>query len=273
MILLRTTRIDDQARALADRLRVASGLTVAMLVDERRTPSPTDLPKVAITDAACAARGLYTPGDYTWRCGDYGFYLARHQFPGETHYWMIEYDVAISGDAARFFATCAAHPDIDLLAADVRPTARDWWWCANVAASDVQPYRCFFPVVRLSAHAVDALAAKRRAQSRRPLRRLLWPNDESFVATAAVAAGLSIADLNDLGERFYDAETYSYTNVIDGARFVPDSAAPRLHHPVLFGEDLARKLQRLKDDHSAPTPLPERAYRKIVAAANGATRW
>ena len=273
MILLRTTRIDPEIRDMADRLKAASGETVAMLVDERRGESATDLPKVGLTDAACAALGLHTPADFAWRCGDYGFYLARHLFPAETHYWMIEYDVRISGDAARFFVACAAHPTVDLLAADVRPTGRDWWWCANIASSDAQPYRCFFPVVRLSAKAVDTLAAKRRAHSRRPLRRLLWPNDESFVATAAVAAGLSTADLNDLGERFYDAETYSYTNVLDGARFVVDGADPQLHHPVLFGEDLARKLRRLKDAHSTPTPLHERAYRKIVAAANGTTRW
>lgn len=273
MILLRTTRIDPETRAMADRLRIASGESVAMLVDERRGAIATDLPKIGLTDAACADLGLYTPSDFAWRCGDYGFYLARHLFPAETHYWMIEYDVRISGDAARFFATCATHPGVDLLAADVRPTARDWWWCANVAASDVQPHRCFFPVVRLSAQAVDILAAKRRAHSRRAFRRMLWPNDESFVATAAVAAGLSIADLNSLGERFYDGETYSYTNVLDGELFVADDAEPRLHHPVLFGEDLARKLRRLRDDHSAPTPLRERAYRKFAAAMNGKTRW
>ena len=273
MILVRTTRIDDQVRTLADRLNIASGQIVAMLVDERQAPVPTELPKVSLTDAACAKLGLHTPNDFAWRCGDYGFYLARQQFPDEVHYWMIEYDVAISGDAAQFFATCDAHPHVDMLAADVRPATRDWWWRASVAASDARPYRCFFPVVRLSARAVDTLAAKRRDHSRRLLRRLLWPNDESFAATAAMAAGLSIADVNDLGERFYEGDTYSYTNVIDGSRFMPEGAAPRLHHPVLFGDDLARKLRRLKDDHSAPTPLPERVYRKIIATANGAMRW
>lgn len=279
MILLRTTRIDHQAEAFADGLAAAGGGVVALLVDERRgSAGPAARPKVALTDGACAALGLHTPADFAWRCGDYGFYLARRQFPDERHYWMIEYDVRISGDATRFFAACAARPEVDLLAAHVRPTGRDWWWAASVAASDAEARRCFFPAVRLSARAVDALAAKRRQHSRRPLRRLLWPNDEAFVATAVGAAGLSAADFNELGrkeggEPFYDDATYSYTDVIDGEHFALEGDAPRLHHPVLFGEDRDRKLRRLHEDHSAPTPFAERAYRRLVAAANGATRW
>jgi len=274
MILLRTTRIDTSTRALAGDLRAASGGTVAMLVDERRgSQDAGGMPKVSVTDEACAALGLYRPADYGWRCGDYGFYLARRQYPAETHFWMIDYDVRIGGDAAAFFAACAARPEIDLLAAHVRATGRDWWWCASVASTDAEPRRCFFPVVRLSARAADVLLAKRRAHVRRPLRRLLWPNDEAFVATAVGAAGLSSADFNALGKTFYDDETFTYTEVIDADEFVPGDGPPRLHHPVLSGEDLARKRRKLVDDHGKPTPRWKRAYRRGAAAINGATRW
>ena len=56
VILLRTTRIDSETRDMADSLKAASGETVAMLVDERRGESATDLPKVGLTDAACGSR-------------------------------------------------------------------------------------------------------------------------------------------------------------------------------------------------------------------------
>jgi len=274
MILLRTTRIDTGTRQLAADLGAASGDTVAMLVDERRgLQDAGGLPKVSVTDEACEGLGLYRPADYGWRCGDYGFYLARRQYPAATHFWMIDYDVRIGGDAPAFFAACAARPELDLLAAHVRATGRDWWWCASVASADAEPRRCFFPVVRLSARAADVLLAKRREHGRRPLRRLLWPNDEAFVATAVEAAGLSFADFNALGQTFYDDTTFTYTEVIDGDGFAGGEGPPRLYHPVLSGEDLARKRRKLVEDHGKPTPRWERAYRRAAAAVNGATRW
>ena len=276
MILLRTTRVDPATVAFARQLEQASGERIAMLVDERQGVVDTHgRDKVSLTHQACAAIGLYAPSDFAWRCGDYGFYVARARFPDERHYWMIEYDVRLTGDAGRFFAAWQSRPAVDLVAAHIGPAGGDWWWRATVTSSDAEPRRCFFPVVRLSARAVDALATKRRQHSRRPLRRALWPNDESFVATAAQAAGLTAADLNDAGFRVYDDETYSYTNVLDGAALADDApdAAPRLYHPVLEGDDLARKLARTQKDHGKPTPLAERAYRKLVARVNGATKW
>jgi len=274
VILVRTTRVNPAVQFLARSLAAASGEAVAALVDERRGPVDTGgLPKVSVTDAGVEAFGLHRPADYGWRCGDYGFYLARRQHPAEAHFWMVDYDVRIGGDASAFFAACAARAEIDLLAAHVRDTDRGWWWCASVAASDAVPRRCFFPVVRLSARAADALLAKRRQHGRRPLRRLLWPNDEAFVATAVAAAGLSSVDLNALGPTFYDDHGFTYTDVIDGDDFVVGDGAPRLYHPVLSGEDLARKRAKLARSERKPTPLWERAYRRALAAANARTRW
>lgn len=273
MILLRTSRVDATIEALADQFERASGEPVALLVDERGGVAKTERRKISLTRAACKALGLYLPPDFAWSCGDYGFYLARAQFPDETHFWMIEHDVRISGDAARFFAAWRARAKVDFVAAQIGPADSDWWWRPTVTAADAAPRRCFFPVVRLSARAIDLLGAKRRQHARRPFRRALWPNDEGFAATTAAAAGLTMADLNDAGERFYDAETFSYTNIIDGAHVAERQTGARLLHPVLAGDDLARKRERMQAETTKTLPLHERACRKLARLANGASKW
>ena len=272
MILLRTMRLDTDSIDLAGTVNRASGLPVTMLADERKGPAgECAFPKIGMDMAAYRSLELYLPPDVGWLCGDYGLYLARRRFPGISHFWMIENDVRIEGDAPSFFAACGMRPEIDLLVARYRPSEPDWWWNATLAARDITPYRCFFPVVRMSAQAIDLLYAKRRRQSGIYSRRMAWPNDEGFVATTIAQSTLRAVDLNDVVTDCYDDETYTFEELIDGTA-LPETDGPKLFHPVLSGEYLVAKQQRLQRGWERSS-LAERARRKAGRVLNSRLSW
>ena len=274
VILLRTARLDPRVLAFGRELEAASGSHVAMLVDERKGGlGDCGFPKVSLTREACRRLRVYAPQDFTWRCGDYGFYVARSQFPEASAFWMIEYDVRILGDAGVFFARCAAERDIDFLGVDIRPSRIDWWWYPGVRSRDVTPYHCLFPLVRLSPRAVDALLAGRRRQSRQPLRRILWPNDESFVSTEIVQSGLTFRDINDVVPNAYDARIMSFWDVYDGDTLTERPDSPRLYHSVLYGTDLAEKRARIAAKKGRQQTRTELATRRVTSKLLSMSRW
>lgn len=276
MILVRTrtpTKLVEDWSAELSRL---SGLPAMMVTDRR---SESQFSNIKVADAALAMTrdedqrlGLYSPPDVGWRCGDYGFYVARARFPHVRHFWMIEDDVRLGGDAASFFAHLARFPQIDFVAADVRPAEPGWWWYSYALACDVVPWRSFFPVSRLSARAVDRLYEARRRHSHRWNRKSLWPNDEAFVATTIAASGLSLADLNALGRSFYDADTFGYTHMIDLAD-VPATGPAKLFHPVLPALARTQRKTRLQKAAAARVPLHRRSAMFALKQANRLTRW
>jgi len=249
VILLRTREVDDRLRVFTDELARLSGLPIVYLVDERAGPVDTgDRAKISLTRERCAALGLYCPTDFAWRCGDYGFYLARHVYPDVEHFWMIENDVRIVGDDRdTFFCKFAGDPAA-LIAGYVGEPEADWPWRRTVVSRDAVPQKCFFPVVRLSAGAIDLLLAKRQRHSRIWARRTLWPNDEAFVATTLSAAGAVMRDLNDREPRVYRPDTFSFAPPWDGSLpLEAEKGGATLFHPVLFGEGLARKQRKLAE--------------------------
>lgn len=242
------------------------------MVDERLNALDADLQKVSLTQDSVAALGLHAPDDFGWSCGDYGLYLARATWPEQPFFWLIEYDVRITGDAARFF-DAASESDADYLGLDIRPALPDWTWYQTARSSDAKPYRCFFPLGRFSARAIDTLLAKRREQSAVDTRRRLWPNDEAFVATTLVHSGLKLADVNDLGGPFYSAASMSYDNLQDEESLPDDRAAPpTLYHPVLPPKELALKRQRAATEVRGPG-LKHRARRAVYGSVNNWKRW
>ena len=275
MILVRTRAPSRQAADWATELARMSRLPALLLTDGRNLSSDSGSFDVAdtlrMTRAADRDLGLYSPPDVSWRCGDYGFYAARRMFPDVSHFWMIEDDVRISGDGTSFFSHFFGFPGVDFLAANLSPADRDWWWHSHALARDTVPQKGFFPVVRLSAHAIDRLHRVRQRHSKSWLRRSLWPNDEVFVATTIGASGLSFADLNGLGRSFYDADTFGYNRVIDPAE-VSSLARTMLCHPVLTVEDQERRRARL--DAAAKDRRGDRRLRTaILKRLNSWTRW
>ena len=261
MILIRATRLDERTVRFADELGAASGLAVACILDERHGVQASPFPKVSVTAAACQALGLHCPDDFAWRCGDYGYYLARRQFPDVPMFWMIEYDVRFSGRSPKpFFDFFARFADVDFIAAHFEPASPRWGWYRYAGGRGVEPYRCLFPLTRLSAAAADRLLAKRVAHSRQPWRRFMWPNDESFVATSVHHWGLPSGDINGFGRTFYDPASFSFLNAIDGDSL--DDRELRIYHPVAFGEAYARKVAELRRTEE-PEPFSKR-LRKFV---------
>jgi hypothetical protein len=246
MILLRTHIVDARLAAFAEELERLSWLPVVYLVDERNGVADVGgRDKIGLTLAACEAMGLYCPDDFAWRCGDYGFYLARRSFPRARHIWLIENDVRIAGtDPAAFFAKFAGRGG-DLIAGYIGDSEPDWPWRATTESCDAIPKKCFFPVVRLSAEAIDTLLAKRRAHARSWCRRILWPNDEAFVATTLIAAGADTLDLNAGEPSVYRREQFSFDTIRDGDLPLDSDARVALFHPVLSGDALRRKYARL----------------------------
>lgn len=277
-ILIRTTQLDPRVIAFAETLQDASGHPVTYLLDARHAPVDAEGRSIAaISDDTCRALGLFMPPDYRWRCGDYGYYVARQQFPETSRFWMIEYDVRFVGSgAAPFFAFFAKHPAVDFLATDLRAAGWDWYWARTCQASDVAPHRCLFPVTRLSAAAIDAVRDRRVRQSRRLTRRALWPNDEAMVATTLAGptgdSNFVSRDINSFGRAFYDTSRFSYLHPIDGDALAPDPGDVAMLHPVLFGSQYTDKLAKLAAARDTET-ASQRLRRRLLQKWNGLTRW
>lgn len=269
MILLRTMSFSAQTAAFARRLAAESGQKICFVIDERKGAVDTaEFDKISLTRQACRRLGLYCPLDFGWRCGDYGFYLARQRYADEKSFWLIEYDVRLVGpDTGDFFRNFEGADDVDLIAGHFRVAERWWYWTHTMAARGESVWRCLFPVVRLSSKAIDFLHAQRKAFARKPLRLANWPNDESFVATMLSRAGAHCADLNDFGRVLYDDTTYTFHKPFDGEQ-VDDTAMPlRVYHPILFGEDLQRKLRFMAWVDKGES-LPRRVKRRVINALN-----
>ncbi|CAH0495462.1 hypothetical protein NVSP9465_00468 [Novosphingobium sp. CECT 9465] len=246
MILLRTQAIDRDMAEFAQCLGAWAGAPVVLIMDERNGPVDCGaLPKISLTRKACENIGLYCPDDFAWRCGDYGFYLARHAFGEVQQFWMIESDVRIGGsDPASFFRFFADKPH-DFLASYIAVTSSDWYWHRSATSRDHDVLKCFFPVCRLNRTAIDKLFAARLRHGQQWSRRHFWANDEAFVATGVAASGLTFADLNSLGRKTYDTSEYSFETLRDANEPLPDRSGAALFHPVLAGENLAQKRARL----------------------------
>ena len=228
---------------------------------------------VGVSDHACRALGLHCPTGYPWQCGDYAYYLARRRFPKAEFFWMIEYDVRFTGASlSSFFTFFAAHDTVDFLAADVRPAELTWHWTASCLAKNARPYRCLFPVTRLSARAIDALLQKRLAHSRSGSRRVLWPNDEGMVATTLKNGPFECRDLNDFGAVFYDSDSFTFDGATNGECLRSTTREIRIHHPVLFGQQYEDKLNRLLRPVVRPSGI-DAIVRRVSQNINRRSRW
>ncbi|WP_353809387.1 hypothetical protein [Agromyces sp. SYSU T00194] len=176
--------------------------------------------------------------DLGWRCGDYAYYALAHARAFD-HAWLIEPDVRFAGaDPAALLRELDAS-EADLVAPDIR-RAVDWLWQPHLTTRGVaEPWRCFFPLTRLSRRAVDAARDLRH--------RVQWqdshvgqPNDEGIVATAVLGAGLSSEDL-----RAGRPETFAHFH--HRPKLTVESlagAAPGVAHPVVDHEGFVRALRR-----------------------------
>lgn len=279
-LLIRTAQIDPSVLAFARELAAASGYPTALIVDARNTPATAwgaggeDSPTlIGLSREACAPLGLHCPEDFAWKCGDYGYYLARRQFPDTERFWMFETDVRFyGGEPAEFFGFFDALGDVDLLAAHLRPAGHSWFWRKTARARDAVPFRCLFPVTRLSSRAIDAALTCRVRHGRLRRRRLLWPNDEALVATTLLNGDFLCRDFNDFGRQFYREDSFYHGSPIDGDRFKPHCAHLQLTHPVLFGASYAARVSQTPPPES-PGSWWQRQLEWAAIKLNAVSRW
>ena len=269
LILLRTADMRGQTPDFARQLVAESGRQLACLVDERAGPVDTGgYAKVALTREACEQLALFCPEDFAWRCGDYGLYLARRQYPHVERIWLVEGDVRISGgNLGDFFDIFDGSETVDLITAHYRQSAGAWYWDHAIAARDSVIHRCLFDVLRVSVPAIDRLLKRRQQMSRSRVRRASWPNDESFLATTLSNDGSLCRDLNSFGPTLYTEDTLTFHNAFDGAVFKMNQEQFTIYHPVLYGEAYERKLAKLRTI-AAGEPLLKRLRRRVIHYLN-----
>ncbi len=245
VILLRTHRFNEQERAFAHRMTMQTGLQVHIVADETRgTVETAPFGKISFQPGILQSLRLHCPPDAAWRCGDYGFYLARKTLPDVGYFWLVEPDVRFGftsyGDLFDGFNNVSA----DFIAPFVKRAEREHFWQPTMRWMTPSVFRCFFAFCRMSAAAADYCLEQRRQLRWHPAARIMWPNDETFVSTILVRGGFSVRDLNDFGRRLVTEDSFGFLNVQQGERL--EQAAPDglVHHPVLSGAEFESKLGR-----------------------------
>jgi hypothetical protein len=274
-LLIRTKQISRSVMELADELEAISGHPATLIVDATDSHVKSgSRAAIGLSAATCSALGLHCPSDFAWRCGDYGYYLARRQYPDAELFWMIEADVRFYGrDPGYFFRFFASKPAVDFLAGRLIPAEPTWYWRNTARARDVSPYRCLFPVTRLSRRAIDAAFARRIEHGKRLGRRMLWPNDEALVATTLVNGGFVSRDFNDFGSEFYSDETFYYGMPLNGDCLELAPPTVQMAHPVLFGSEYRAKLQALQHGPAPPAAWTKPKLSWAAIKLNVLSRW
>lgn len=262
VVLIRSQYFEPAVDRLAHRLSEETGYAVCCVLDERNgaTQASAGIAKIGLTDARIDELGVYRAIDYPWRCGDYPFYLARRSFPSARWFWQIESDVLINfSDAGAFFARFAQDTNIDLLTSYLSKAPPHWGWSRTMAPFLSRVLRCFFPVIRLSAPAIDHLLMRRRElsgflqQHHGDNSTANWPNDEVFVASTLGNGGWLCADLNSHGTVYTEAGFGYYRAFSEQALKERDDL---LYHPVLRGAAFLRRVRmclQAMDDPTLPT--------------------
>jgi hypothetical protein len=280
VVLLRTHSFEAVTRSFFSRLSAETGHRAVLLADDSARMVYGDCEKIGFTRQVYESMGLLCPDDFGWRCGDYGLYLARRSFPKASHFWLVEYDVRLAvPHLRRFFETFEGAPDFDLIAPSLSRRYADWPWYSSLANRHDAVYGCLFPLLRVSARAVDYLAERRIRMSATWKREsatkasATWPNDEAFVATELVAGHFRCRDLNGFGREVYNDATFGFGRPIRGETFDALPADGMAYHSVLYGAAYDEKLRRMASQRQKD--LKTRAvgrFRRLKAVITGSAQ-
>lgn len=199
--------------------------------------------------------GVKDFGGNMWHNSDYRFYYVRKFFPDYDYYWLIEYDVFCNAPTYKDFLSKFSDNRADLIVYSFRAEKKQGEWCWTYGLDWVydgwEIYGSFFPVVRLSARAVDFLY-QRRLEHKEIFQQAFgdkrWIFCELFVPTELMNADFSCENIDDqkIGlKNFY----------LNDDRFflAPDN---KLYHPV---KSARKEIEKLKQQHASALLL----YRKI----------
>ena len=256
MILLRTHFVNDAIVELCALLEEKTGWRVCLMIDRMRD-NPCFLPSqsnIQLTRDLLEGMGLYVTHDALWRCGDYAMYAARQKFRDVAFFWMIEPDIRINlRDIGDFFYFFTRYRGYDLVASHLGVADERYSWTPMMAPFASELRKCMFPIVRLSAGALDHLYDQRRALGRRFSSEHLpgglkrsddsFPNDEVFVATELHRSNFKCMDINDTGIEFYSDKTFSFAFPIPDSRIRTARPDGKIYHPVDVGSEYIRKVR------------------------------
>ena len=181
-----------------------------------------------------------------WNNGDYRFYYVRKYFPDYEYYWQFDYDVFCNATTYDGFLNKFNDDNSDLAATGFRNETINskWPWTHGIdwIYGDKKIYASFFPIVRLSARAIDFLYKKRLEQKKifTDDGKNKWCGCELFVPTELMNGGFSCEKINEphIGLKAF------YLN--DERIFlVPDNF---LYHPVKSVRSQISKMQNQIDD-------------------------
>jgi hypothetical protein len=151
----------------------------------------------------------------------------------------MEYDVLINRDEpVSFFADIDSNCAADFVATYVEEAPLSWSWRQYMEQQYSLVYRCFYPLLRVSAAAIDCLfenrleASRLAVQDSRDASFQRWPNDEVFTATILANHGFSLADFNQFGAH-YTAQSFGFGTLSHPVqRHLKNET---LYHPVRSG--------------------------------------
>jgi hypothetical protein len=246
-IVLRTHYFDDAVEALADRYQRESGLDLVVVVDESAgvITVPERFRKIGISRAMVVAAGLVNLDRWGWQCGDYFLILAQQILTEHTYFWMVEPDVLIHYSTLSTFFDVFDGDESDLWVATLGHYGEDWFWHAAMRRFCAGPIGgCFYPLLRISARLIRAIASSRRAMTQSlglvgdnrvvQIDPTQYPNDEGITATIGLSAPFVARDFSARGVA-YGPETYGLGEPFSAAALAQRPADGRLYHPVLSG--------------------------------------
>lgn len=143
-----------------------------------------------------------------WLCGDY-FYYAFLQQVNSDFYWLIESDVLFTFESTKtFFDKASLYNDDALLANFDICDSHDYWYASGCLIYK-EPYKCLFPLNRLSAKAIKLCKDERQRLSNEYRTKgafafthnpmvIHFPNDEILVSCTLIREGISVRSLNSI---------------------------------------------------------------------------
>lgn len=209
VIGIRCHHFGEPEQFLYDKLRqYFDKNAIFFIVDELKEPKllPENLNKVSLSTDFLEKNKLYSQGRVAWACGDYFYYVFRQQVEAE-HYWLIEPDVLLNLDSSADFFGFFVENTVDALVMNFGKAPEKWTWYQSAKNLLDPPYRCFFPLTRLSKSAVDVMYKKRQAISADYLAEKYtgqFPNDEALLANALMEQGIEPINLSSYFPEYFD---------------------------------------------------------------------
>lgn len=221
---------------------------IYIIIDEttHQTKIPDSYNKISISleflkeqsllDNTNNSRGLL------WLCGDYFYYAFLNKITAD-YYWLIETDVRFTFDNAGGFFNQFSTNNADALLCNFLPANEDWYWSTHAKLIDLKPYKCFFPLSRLSKKAIIHCQLERRNLTKKCVSNNLihlYPNDEALVATTMSKYQLNVDSMTEKFPEFF--QFFTYTSMILNTDYLDKFPNNKILHPVRSLDSMKNRL-------------------------------